>query len=290
MDKKTHIFKVINIVAHPRDKQTPETYINAFNSVLENKQVVMLTSENNKNPKAGILTKFEPLTTDSNEVYIGEFSIGTYYGDEVAILDTQTLKQKNSQALSSIFLAPKDYSFWFHSQSHRIIIPKSLPIDKFVKFLQRAFARIKPPIEIVVTPVWSKQVIDEILNSTDVVRLYIETNYTNNDNNEAFASLIDGDNRTTGVSSLTTTAKADKGLRINIKDNRVLSALLSLCRENGYAKANVEYDDGTVGTISTKKHHEELPLEVGELARMQESDITDLVLRSTDRDIQNDEG
>lgn len=292
MAKKSHLFRVINIVAHPEEEQNPETYVSAFMGVLANKFICSLSSTKANTPKGGIITKFEQLNPDlGEEVYIGQFSYGTYYGENASTFNSETFEKRSGEDLSSILYNPVEYTFWFHAGHHRVVIPKALPIDLFRRYLEEAFRSLTPPLEVTITPVCSRQVIDSIIESPDITKLEIVTHYTNNDNNEGFAELIDAENRRSRISSNKTILTADSNSRIRIQKKGYINSLLDLSRENGYAKAERKDEQGNnLPALSTKNTYEEVPILVGDLDRVQPSHITDVIKKSRGTETSDEQG
>lgn len=152
----------------------------------------------------------------------------------------------------------REWDFYFMPEKHRmaVVIKRGISWPQFEKFFAKIFEQVSEGLRfdsVQFNRVTTSQGLEEIFNLDSINSLEIEVSYSNNDNNDAYTKAIDDEFKDTNVALLKAKAVGTKEHPIKLKKegNSVLNSLLSLTRNNGFAKAKGRVGK-TLKTVNTR--------------------------------------
>lgn len=245
--------RIFNVVIQPVSKQKENNYKALINEVF-NKGYEYITALDKK-------TKIRSLNISDNMMY------GTLVN--YMKLDTEDLWYNSAKDnFEHVEVDPnlnpkgKEWKYYFCPKYHRIAVPsmQGISYSQIYNFFTKAFneaAQILGLEDVAVNIVTSSEGIEAIFKLVEINKLTVEVSYSNNDNNDAFDQRIDDELKGMNIGKLKTVAQPPQNSNFTLEKNSILGALVRLCKNNGWAKA-----EGRVGGKLTKVNTDQYPKEV----------------------------
>lgn len=252
---KTIKVRFFNVVIQPAHKQNEDNYKALINEIFS-KGYEYITAPDKK-------TKMRSLNTSSDMVF------GTLVN--YMKLDTDDLWYNSANDdFEQVDVDPnlnpkgKEWEYYFYPKTHRIAIPSKRGVShgQIYNFFSKAFKDAANTLgfeDAAVNIVTSSEGIEAIFNLTEIEKLTVEVSYSNNDNNDAFDQAIDDQLKDMNIGKLKTTAQPPKNSRFTLKKDSYLGALVRLCKNNGWAKAEGRVM-GHVKKVNTDQYPKEFEL------------------------------
>ena len=250
---KTVKVRVFNVVIQPTSKQSEDNY-KALIDVVFNRGFEYITATDRK-------TKMRSLNTAGNLVF---GTLVNYMRLDADDPWYNSAKDDFEHIAVDPNLNPKakEWDYYFYPQYHRIAVPskRGVSYGQIYNFFSKAFgeaARILGFEDVAFNIVTSSEGIEAIFGLTQIEQLTVEVSYSNNDNNDEFDQLIDGEMKDMNVGKLKTTAQPPNKSSFTLKEKSYLGALVRLSKNNGWARAVGKYNGKT-----KKVHTDQYPKEV----------------------------
>lgn len=245
--------RIFNVVIQPTSKQNEDNYKALINEIFH-KGYEYITVSDKK-------TKIRSLNTSGNMMY------GTLVNYMKLDADDpwyNSAKDDFEQVDVDPNLNPKgkEWNYYYCPQYHRIAVPavQGVSYSQIYNFFSKAFNEAAQTLgleDVAVNIVTSSEGIEAIFSLTEINKLTVEVSYSNNDNNDAFDQSIDNELKGMNIGKLKTVAKPPKNSKFTLKKRSYLGALVRLCKNNGWAKA-----EGRVGGKVRKVNTDQYPKEV----------------------------
>lgn len=245
--------RIFNVVIQPVSKQKENNYKALINEVF-NKGYEYITASDKK-------TKIRSLNISDNMMY---GTLVNYMKLDTEDLWYNSAKDNFEQVEVDPNLNPKgkEWKYYFCPKYHRIAVPsmQGISYSQIYNFFTKAFneaAQILGLEDVAVNIVTSSEGIEAIFKLVEINKLTVEVSYSNNDNNDAFDQRIDDELKGMNIGKLKTIAQPPQNSNFTLDKNSYLGALVRLCKNNGWAKA-----EGRVGGKVAKVNTDQYPKEV----------------------------
>lgn len=166
--------------------------------------------------------------------------------------------------------------YFFFPSKHRFFLrvkQGTVSITNCERFLVHSLNEISERDEEVVVEVEKdSDVFDEIWEAQQIKSIYVNVNYSNNDNNDDSERFMDESLKRMNAGSYEMTIKSDHTQSINLNEPIVEGSLM-LSQKNGRAKVNLVDKHGVKRVIETSDHPEKIKI------RSDENQINDEVVK-----------
>jgi len=251
-NQKTEVVKIVNIVLYPKEQQTPENYLNYFEQIYKSKKKFATYGER----KTGIKSYFP--SSNNTHIIHGDFFNGAFFEAENHALDTETNEIIPYKMDPKKGLAPKIWRYYFFADYHRLVFfSKEASEPQILKFLNKAFASLLNEDDFRINIEKDENKIEEIITSAGLTKLHVSLSYSNNDNYDDWAELIDSDMRDSDSRRGTFDFTGTRKKPIQLMKSKIQKALLTLSRSNGHAEAVGHYENGISYKINTQQFPQE---------------------------------
>lgn len=238
--------KIINISLYPVENQRVENYINLFNKIHLDKVTIKTYGDR--------YTRIRTLFNLENNIIHGFFSNSVFINPKDDALDTETNEIVPSNVDPKKGLGLKNWEYFFFPEHHRLVIDDRLPLQQIIKFLNEAIKDYYTKDEYNITVEVSTDVINEIITSEALTKLFVRVTYSNNDNYDGWSGIIDEQFKDGCVKNVILNASGTKKNPINISNSPMLQGYVQLSSSNGFTEAVVLENDGSGRTIRTDEH------------------------------------
>ena len=238
--------KVFNIVLYPETDQVRDNYIELFRQIFDNGVLISTFGDR----ATHVRTLYGP---DENGVFHGDFSNAIYIKPDSDAIDRSTNEIVPSATDPNKGLSVKIWPYIFVREFHRIAVIEPAPDKQVLKFLKKAIGVYRDVDSFEVTLEKDRGVLERILNAPAMSRLEVNISYTNNDNHDDWAEVIDNQMRQSNARTSKTVVTGTKRNPIDIRQSEMLQAYVRLSGSNGHAVATI-YNDDVPERIDTSDH------------------------------------
>lgn len=246
---QTEKVKVVNIVLYPETEQKPENYLKYLKKIYEDKITVSTYGERGTR----IRTYFE--STNNKNIVHGDFSNTAFFDPESEALDSTTNEIVPSNIDPNKGLGLKNWRYYFFAEYHRLVFfEKESSEQQILKFLDKAFGNYLNTDNYQINTEKDRNVIEQIINSPSLTKLFVRLSYSNNDNYDGWKAAIDSQIRKSKSRSAKFDFSGTKKEPIDLSEGEMLAAIVELSASNGYAEATDYEDGGASRNIKTIEH------------------------------------
>ena len=223
-----------NVVIQPAIFHEKENYVELFKRVFHDGHAIVTGTDK--------VTKMRSLDT-LNDIMCGQ------------LINYSTLSSKNwydenadrvveHDTAPNLYPNAREWDFYFSPDKHRmaVVVKRGISWSQFEKYFVKVFEHACEGLgfdQVVLNRVTTSQGLEEIFKLDSISSLEIEVSYSNNDNNDAYTTAIDDEFKESNVALMKAKAVGTKDHPIKLKKegNSVLNSLLTLTKNNGFAKA-----------------------------------------------------
>jgi len=254
--KITLKLQYFNVVVFPKEKQDPQTYISMLDKIRNDK--VTINTYQDKQMRILSLEK-------KGDLYVGRLANYVQL-DDAPWFDEESEERREVNIDKRLHPNYKEWEFYFLPSVHCLCIDARCSVSQTRKFFMKAFEHVlenEDDVHVNIEYITSSETIDMIFASNTLVKLEIDVSYSNNDNNEAWESLMDKGLKEANVDKFKGTFRSPKNKMMSLARDSFIGGLLQLTRKNGCAKAHVRNGSKTE-TINTDLHPQIDKLRVNE--------------------------
>lgn len=240
--------KIFNFVLTPVENQHPERYSQLLRQIWENRIEIKTYSDR--------FTQIKTLYGFGTDLIHGEFVNYVKLNPDLPAYNKETGELENMAYDPSIGPNAKLANYYFIPSAHRLVVhsPMKFSENHILTFLENAFPQVVAEGEAVIVNIEkSREAIERIMNADQVVKLYIRISYSNNDNNDYWAELINEQLQRSHVNEAITTYKPESRGNITIEDSSLIKGQLDLSLSNGNVEASI-IENGKPGKVNTLLH------------------------------------
>jgi len=241
--------KFINIVLYPTVNQKPELYIELFNKIHSDKITINTYGQRGTR----LRTQFK-LEDENSSVLYGNLSNSLFVDPDADALNIETNEIVPNKLDENLSLDPRDWPYFFFSEYHRFVFFDSSSESQIVDFLTKAIRNYYDEDQYSVIVEKDRDKIQEIMNMPSLTKLEANLSYSNNDNNDGWAGVIDSELRNSETRKADFTFSGTKKSPFFVKVGSMLHGILKLTESYGDAFAAGYDDEGVVQKINTKDH------------------------------------
>lgn len=246
---QTEKIKVVNIVLYPEAEQKPENYLKYFKNIYEDKVTINTYGERGTR----IRTYYE--SANNKNIIHGDFSNTAFFDPDSEALDSTTNEIVPSNIDPNKGLGLKSWRYYFFADYHRLIFfEKESSEQQILKFLDRAFNQYLSKDNYQINIEKDRNVLDQIINSPSLTRLFVRLSYSNNDNHDGWKAAIDSQLRKSQSRDAKFNFTGTKKEPIDLSNTEMLTAIVELSASNGYAEATDYENNGASRNIKTVDH------------------------------------
>lgn len=244
--KITLKLQYFNVVIFPKERQDPQIYISLLDKIRNDKVTI-----NTYQDKQMRILSLE----QKGELYVGVLANYVQL-DDALWFDEETEKRMEVNIDKRLHPNYKEWEFYFLPSVHCLCVDARCYVSQTRTFFRKAFEQVlanEDDMYVNIEFITSSETLDMIFASKALVKLEIDVSYSNNDNNEAWESLMDTGLKDSNVDKFKGTFRSLKNKVISLSRNTFIGGLLLLSRKNGSAKAQIR-DGSKVRTINTNSH------------------------------------
>lgn len=251
---KDFSFKVLNIKLQSDASITIQDYKNIFNSAFTQKAV-----GKQRGDRSGIIRQLFSSESEGKTYYHGRFCSFVLPDDKA--LDFRKLEIVDFEIPKNMFINPKEAEFVFYPDLHRIGVKNnsSIGLNSLKGMLENLFSKILP--ENTGLDISVQQATDgfkSITNAKYISSLHIEISPTNADISKDATEFMDSELKSMQARKMTTDIRPNASGNLVFKDSKVLSGMLGMAQNNGFAKATVIDENDKKKIINTMEHPEKI--------------------------------
>ena len=249
-------FYLYNLVIQPKERQEPKAYIELFKQIFNLRQSIRLS------------TTYSLRMMSLNFVEDGTLS-GTFVKyqnlKEEGWYNSKTNSFQDVNIDENLHPDGKEVKFYFFPDKHRLVVESFLTTEQVRMYFDKFLSAVTEGsgIDVVFNVVKSEEGISLISTNKHLTKLEISISYTNSDNYNGWERMIDEGNKKANVTKLKITATGRADNPIDVKENPLLMSALALSKDNGFATATEQTQQGKK-TISSEKSPENIGLKYPE--------------------------
>lgn len=250
--EKDFNFNVLNIKLQSNKKIHVDDYKNIFNEAFDNKVIGKLRGD-----RSGIIRQL--FSSEDKPYYHGLFCSFVHPDDKA--LDFSKMEIVNFEIPKNIFINPKESEFVFFPDLHRIAIKNNSPIslNSLKSMLENLFSKVLPDnTRLDISIQQSADGFKQITTAKHISSLHIEISPTNADISHYATEFMDSELKSMQAQKMTADIKPDVSGRLTFEDSKVLSGMLGMAQNNGFAKATVIDENNKKRIINTTEHPEKI--------------------------------
>ena len=240
------IVKIVNIVLYPTKRQVKDIYVDMFRKIFEDKRTI--------NTYGDRWTRIRSLyiSDDENTIH-GDFT--NFYESNDKALNKITNEIIDIETDPTKGLSPKIWPYYFFPEQHRLVFNSDEGSEsQIVRFLNESFGSYLDKDEYKINTEKDREVIDRILSSTSLTKLYMCISYSNNDNNKGWKGLIDQQLRKSKSRTAKMQFTGSKKEPIDIANSELISGAVELSASMGFVEAIESKQRGGSRKIKTIDH------------------------------------
>ena len=236
--EKTLKLRCYNIVIQPVESQDKENYTKLFKKFFELNPPVCVYGDR--------YMRFKSMNFSEDGLIYGTLVNFVQLSGE-DWYNSETNDYENVNVNPSLHPNVKEYNYYFSPSKHKLYIEIGVAVKQADKFLTTLISQATQALgyDAVCNVVSSQESIERIISAKRLTRLVIRIHYSNSDNPDGWAGMIDNDNKESNIRTLKVEATGTKGNPIELENNNMMLGCLSLSRVNGDAIATVVTDNGT---------------------------------------------
>lgn len=249
---KDFSFNVLNIKLQSNVPISIKDYKNIFNSAFEQKAVGKLRGD-----RSGIIRQL--FHSEKESYYHGAFCSFILPDDKA--LDFNKMEIVNFEIPKNIFIKPKEAQFVFFPDLHRIGIRTNSPIslNSLRSMLKNLFSKVLPDnTRLDISIQQSADGFKQITTAKHISSLHIEISPTNADISKDATKFMDSELKSMQAQKMTADIRPNVSGILTFKDSKVLSGMLGMAQNNGFAKATVIDENNKKKVINTTDHSERI--------------------------------
>jgi hypothetical protein len=245
---KAFKFYILNVKITSRNPVTDQIYRNLFEKSFTGKKTAHLAADTD-----GIIRQL--FNGKGTESQYGVFC--RYIKPEGQAMNIDSLEIIDFEIPRNLFLNPKEASFVFYPDLHRIAIPSSskLSLNTVKKMAEGIFRQTigkSDSVEVLVEQ--SSDAFAKIIAAKEIKNVHIEITPSNADINKDATDFMDREIKMMGAGSLATDIRPGATGRLNVENSKVLQGFFGMAASNGHVKATIINDDDKKEVINTEKH------------------------------------
>lgn len=247
-------FNILNIKLQSNNRINVDGYKQMFNDAFHQKAIGKLRGE-----RSGIIRQLFYSKNETCTYYHGLFCSFVQPDDKA--LDFSKMEIINFEIPKNIFINPKESEFVFFPDLHRIGIKSNSPIklNSLKHMLEDLFSKILPDnTNIDISIQQSSDGFEQIIAAKHISSLHIVISPTNADISKDATAFMDSELHSMNAQKMITDIRPNANGKLIFSDSKVLSGMLGMAQNNGFAQASVIDENNKKQSIDTSDHPDQI--------------------------------